>query len=51
MPQQQDIQADVIIVGSGAVGVAAEQVVPFDLDWREALMSQLYPTNPAATVK
>ena len=30
---------------------AAEQVVPYDLDWREALMSQLYPTNPAATVK
>ncbi len=30
---------------------AAEQVVPYDLDWREALMSQLYPTTPAATVK
>ena len=30
---------------------AAEQVIPYDLDWREALMSQLYPTTPAATIK
>lgn len=30
---------------------AAEQVVPYDLDWREALMSHLYPAIPAATIK
>ena len=30
---------------------AAEQVIPYELDWREALMSQLYPTIPAATIK
>lgn len=31
--------------------VAAESVIPYDLDWREALMDQLYPQTPAATIK
>ncbi|MFQ6027622.1 MAG: Rieske 2Fe-2S domain-containing protein [Dehalococcoidia bacterium] len=30
---------------------SAEAVIPFDLDWREALMESMYPTEPAATVK
>jgi hypothetical protein len=30
---------------------AAESVIPYDLDWREALMDQLYPQTPAATIK
>jgi hypothetical protein len=30
---------------------AAESVIPYDLDWREVLMDQLYPQTPAATIK
>ena len=30
---------------------AAEDVIPFDKDWREYLMGNLYPDKPAATVK
>ena len=30
---------------------AAESVIPYDLDWREALMDELYPKTPAATIK
>ena len=30
---------------------AIEDVVAFDLDWREALMDRMYPATPAATIK
>ena len=30
---------------------AAEDVIPFDRDWREYLMGNLYPDKPAATIK
>ena len=30
---------------------AAEDVIPFDQDWRESLMGDLYPTTPAASIK
>ena len=30
---------------------AAEGVIPYDVDWREALMDRMYPTTPAATIK
>jgi phthalate 4,5-dioxygenase oxygenase subunit len=29
----------------------AEGVIPYDLDWREALMDQLYPQTQASTIK
>ena len=30
---------------------AVEGIIPYDADWREALMDRMYPTEPAATVK
>ena len=30
---------------------AIEGIIPYDADWREALMDRMYPTEPAATVK
>jgi len=28
-----------------------EDVIPYALDWREALMGRMYPETPAATIK
>lgn len=30
---------------------STEAVIPYDVDWRESLMSKMYPTEPAATIK
>ena len=29
---------------------ASESIVPYDVDWREALAGQLYPETPAASI-